>query len=386
MQCEAHTNDRTDGHWCIRKTFLEVDGSDDDKESPPRRASSEPPQRRKTDKEDLEDARKLVEELREQVEAAESMERDLEEELSMAEQWAIPSGPCSAAVERLEIDLADTMERCEAANSCYDTEAMECNRVQMRAAGLQADLRQEIEAKTAENQLLEEECDELKLEAEAARVQLAHAKKGEVKMHETARKERIAEEAAPWPTLLAHRRRTEALMALSEARAAATAAKDEQDQAQRAEQMAFTKLKEKEAMNQKEMKRAEESMLRQEASLIRELAGLEERLEKAQKSKQETEWRHAHWANRLQKNVERLDKMKSKVEQAELKAISMQKEAANLTRKVQEATDARKVAEADLAVADDFRAAALNRLYIAIIAFFAMLLFVLCAFGLVVRF
>ena len=47
---------------------------------------------------------------------------------------------------------------------------------------------QEIEAKTAENQLLEEECDELKLEAEAARVQLAHAKKGEVKMHETARK------------------------------------------------------------------------------------------------------------------------------------------------------------------------------------------------------
>ena len=49
------------------------------------------------------------------------------------------------------------------------------------------------------------------------------------------------------------------------------------------------------------------------------------------------------------------------------------------------ATDARKVAEADLAVADDFRAAALNRLYIAIIAFLAMLLFVLCAFGFVVR-
>ena len=46
----------------------------------------------------------------------------------------------------------------------------------------------------------------------------------------------------------------------------------------RAEEMAFTKLKEKEAMNQKEIKRAEESMLRQEASLIRELAGLEERL------------------------------------------------------------------------------------------------------------
>lgn len=40
------------------------------------------------------------------------------------------------------------------------------------------------------------------------------------------------EEAAPLPTLLAHRRRTDALMALSEARAAATAAKDEQDQAQ----------------------------------------------------------------------------------------------------------------------------------------------------------
>jgi len=59
-------------------------------------------------------------------------------------------------------------------------------------------------------------------------------------------------------------------------------------------------------------------------------------LEKTQKSKQETQWRHAHWANRLQKNVERLDKMKSKVEQAELKAISMQKEAGNLTRKVQE--------------------------------------------------
>ena len=59
-------------------------------------------------------------------------------------------------------------------------------------------------------------------------------------------------------------------------------------------------------------------------------------LEKTQKSKQETEWRHAHWAKRLQKNVECLDKMKSKVEQAELKAISMQKEAENLTRKVQE--------------------------------------------------
>jgi len=386
MQCEAHTNDRADGQWCIRKTFLEVDGSDDDKESPPRRASSEPPQRRKTDKEELEDARKLVEELREQVKAAESMERDLEEELQMAEQWAIPSGPCSATVERLEIDLADTMERCEAAKSCYDTEAMECNRVQMRAAGLQADLRQEIETKTEENQLLEEECDELKLEVEAAQAHLVHAKKGEVKMHETAKKERIVEEAAPLPTLLAHRRRTDALMALSEARAAATAAKDEQDQAQRAEEMAFTKLKEKEAMNQKEIKRAEESMLRQEASLIRELAGLEERLEKTQKSKQETQWRHAHWAHRLQKNVERLDKMKSKVEQAELKAISMQKEAGNLTRKVQEATDARKVAEADLAVAHDFRAAALNRLHIAIIALVAMLLFVLCAFGFAVRF
>ena len=59
-------------------------------------------------------------------------------------------------------------------------------------------------------------------------------------------------------------------------------------------------------------------------------------LEKAQKSKQDTEWRRAHWANRLQKNVERLDKMKSKVEQAELKATSMQKEAENLTRKLQE--------------------------------------------------
>ena len=46
------------------------------------------------------------------------------------------------------------------------------------------------------------------------------------------RKERIVEEAATLPTLEAHRRRTEALMALSEARAAATAAKDEQDQAQ----------------------------------------------------------------------------------------------------------------------------------------------------------
>lgn len=49
------------------------------------------------------------------------------------------------------------------------------------------------------------------------------------------------------------------------------------------------------------------------------------------------------------------------------------------------ATDARKVAEADLAVAHDFRAAALNRLHIAIIALVAMLLFVLCAFGFAVR-
>lgn len=110
---------------------------------------------------------------------------------------------------------------------------MECNRVLMRAAGLQAwrhrntlnasmswrvqparqiydrqcccfhlcdvtmlrynvhtcHLRcQEIETKTEENQLLEEECDELKLEVEAAQAHLAHAKKGEVKMHETAKK------------------------------------------------------------------------------------------------------------------------------------------------------------------------------------------------------
>ena len=35
---------------------------------------------------------------------------------------------------------------------------------------------------------MEEECDELKLEVEAAQAHLAHAKKGEVKMHETEKK------------------------------------------------------------------------------------------------------------------------------------------------------------------------------------------------------
>ena len=47
---------------------------------------------------------------------------------------------------------------------------------------------EEIETKTAKNQLLEEECDELKWEVEAAQAHLAHAKKGEAKMPETAKK------------------------------------------------------------------------------------------------------------------------------------------------------------------------------------------------------
>ena len=47
---------------------------------------------------------------------------------------------------------------------------------------------EEIATKTAKNQLLEEECDELKWEVEAAQAHLAHAKKGEAKMPETAKK------------------------------------------------------------------------------------------------------------------------------------------------------------------------------------------------------
>ena len=57
-----------------------------------------------------------------------------------------------------------------------------------------------------------------------------------------------------------------------------TSCVSKESELRRAEELAFTKLKEKEAMNQKEIKHAEESMLRQETSLTRELAGLEERL------------------------------------------------------------------------------------------------------------
>eukprot|EP00438_Fugacium_kawagutii_P011220 Skav228650 [mRNA] locus=scaffold2369:77378:86748:+ [translate_table: standard] len=410
----------SDGQWSVRKTFVEVLPAQ-------RRASSEPPQNRTTshgqwsvrktfveveeDEEDeeeqdgrlqhcLHEVWETVEQLKEQITAAEVAEAELkakcddkscrvflgllgfcicsclmdQEQLLVEEQYAVNiSG--RGTVERLEKDLNDVMEKYQAACWYYDAEAERCNRAQMLAGTLQAQpwhrpaggafgwrlscqSHEEIDEKTRENEQLEEECEELKAEVESVK---ALTKKNAMEM------KRVAT-----PMKLVTDQTGDSCSDPSVHRCLGV-------QLRQAEQTAAEELEDKEALMQKKLKQNEESLLLQELALKQGLEALAEgpprpgRLDKAAKNKQEKEKRLKHWADKLQTARMRKSKAESKASRAESKAVAMQSEIETLTSKVQEAQDSRTEIESDLAAARAFRDAWQQHLRMAYVVLISLL-------------
>ena len=161
--------------------------------------------------------------------------------------------------------------------------------------------------------------------------------------------------------LEAHRRRSNALLSLSESRSAKMEAVRKQQEAKDLENAARAEAKEKEVL----LQQRRESLLARETALTKEWEGLNDQFEQAQKSQEAIERRRLLWGELLQKGRARHDMIQSKVECAETKASLACGEVQSASERIKALKEKLNIFESDLATALEMRGAAVNRQSIA---------------------
>eukprot|EP00913_Durusdinium_trenchii_P001527 g1413.t2 len=279
---------------CARETILEGENGIKELTDPHRRAQSEPPRVPCRNGSELKAANDLLQNLKAEIASAEVEGADLEKQLHLQMEQKLQIIKLDAKTHELLDELA-IVEAILCRSECSSCQFMH-----------------ELAAKNSEHDLLEEECDRLREEVEKLLQERQVAKK----IVPTRGEQYAGESASPMLLLEAHRRRSNALLSLSESRSAKMEAVRKQQEAKDLENAARAEAKEKEVL----LQQRRESLLARETALTKEWEGLNDQFEQAQKSQEAIERRRLLWGELLQKGRARHDMIQSKVECAETKA------------------------------------------------------------------